>query len=134
MAAYLKARNPGVMVLGATPRNSNVMAASVRAGKLLELPSTATLSDGTAGGVEPGAITYPLCRELVDDWYEASEDKIAHAMRHCLLVEHLLVEGAAGVAIAALTGFREKLRDRRVAVILCGANVSAETLRSVLHA
>jgi hypothetical protein len=26
------------------------------------------ISDGTAGGIEEGSITLPLCTELVDEW------------------------------------------------------------------
>ena len=38
---------------------------SLQAGRILELESKPTLSDGTAGGVEPGAITFDLCRKLI---------------------------------------------------------------------
>jgi len=33
---------------------------SIRAGRLVDVPDEPTLSDGTAGNVEPGSITFPL--------------------------------------------------------------------------
>jgi len=38
-----------------------------------------TISDGTAGGVEEGSITLPLCTELVDEWVLIEEPEICSA-------------------------------------------------------
>ena len=131
IAAYLKHFDGRIRVIGAQPANSRVMIESVRAGRVVEIPSLPTLSDGTAGGVELDTLTFPLNRELVDEWIEVPEDEIARAMRHAIEVEHMLIEGAAGVAVAALSRARRPLSGR-VAVVLCGANVSAARLREVL--
>ena len=131
VAAYLKYFDRRVRIIGAQPANSRVMIESVRAGTVVEIPSLPTLSDGTAGGVELDTVTFPLNRELVDEWIEVPEDEIAGAMRHAIEVEHLLIEGAAGVAVAALSRARRPLSGR-VAVVLCGANVSAARLIEVL--
>lgn len=132
IAACLKASAPAVRVIGAVPEQSPVMARSVQAGHVVVVPTYPTLSDGTAGGIETDSVTFPLCRDLVDEWIELPESEIAGAMRHCIVEEHLLVEGSAGVAVAATWRLGAALRGRRVVVVLCGANVSAETLNSVL--
>jgi threonine dehydratase len=131
IAADLKAHWPGVRVIGALPSRSPVMAESIRQGRIVEIESGATLSDGTAGGIEPGAVTFELCRALVDEWVLVDEGEIAAAMRHALTVEHLLIEGAAGVAIAGALRLSTTLQQRRVAIVLCGGNVSLQTLRWV---
>ena len=133
IAADVKAHFPSVRVVGAVPANSPVMAASIRAGEIVQTPVLPTLSDGTAGGIEPGAVTFELCQALVDEWVEVSEAEIGNAMRHCLMIEHLLVEGSAGVAVAASIRCADGLRGARVAVVLCGANIAADTLRDVLR-
>ncbi len=132
VAAYLKAQMPNVTVIAALPERSPVMALSVRAGRIVECASEPTLSDGTAGGIEPHAITFELCRELVDDWVLVSEGEIAGAMRDFIAEHHQLVEGAAAVALAALVRCAHALRGKRIAVVLCGGNVSLDTLRQVL--
>lgn len=131
VAAHLRAAWPGVRVIGAQPANSAVLAESVRAGRIVELPSLPTLSDGTAGGIEPGAITFELCQALVDEYVLVDEAQIASAMRLMVEAEHMLVEGAAGVAVAAYLAAAQ-LRGQVVGVVVCGANVSPATLRSVL--
>ena len=52
------------------------MAVSIRAGHIVEMEALPTLSDGTAGGIEAGAITFDLCRELVDDWVLVDERRL----------------------------------------------------------
>ncbi|MFN8573575.1 MAG: threonine/serine dehydratase [Gemmatimonadaceae bacterium] len=131
MAIDLKSYMPSVRVVGCLPEHSAVMAKSVAAGTILDLPSLPTLSDGTAGGIEAGSITFPICQRLVDEWVTVSEDDIADAMRHCLTVEHVLVEGAAGVAVAAYRRLAPHCHGV-TAIVLCGANVSGETLRRIL--
>ena len=60
-----------------------------------------------------------------------TEEGIAAAMRVFIDSEQQPIEGAAGVAIAALLARREDVVDKNVAVIICGGNVSEEVLRSV---
>lgn len=131
VAADLKHHNASTRIVGAQPANSKVMIESIRAGHVVEIPSLPTLSDGSAGGIEAGAVTFPLNRDLVDEWIEVPEDDIARAMRFAIEVEHLLIEGSAAVAVAAATRTEEPLRGR-VVVVLCGGNISAARLREAL--
>ena len=122
----------GVRIVGCQPSASAVMTRSVEAGEILDLPSDPTLSDGTAGGIEPGAITFDLCRELVDDYVLVDEPEIAAAMRLFMDSQHQLIEGAAGVAIAAMLATAADLQGRKVVILICGANISRATLRTVI--
>ena len=132
IAGYLKAVGHGPVVVGCSPENSRVMHESVRAGRVLELPSDPTLSDGTAGGVEQDAITFPLCRALVDRWALASEEDIASAMRLAMDQEHQLIEGAAGVSLAAARHLASEFPGGTLVVVLCGANAGLATLKEVV--
>ena len=44
----------------------------------------------------------------------------------------MLIEGAAAVAVAAMVKQRDRLAGKNVVVIICGANISLETLKTVL--
>ncbi len=133
VAGYLKALRPGLEVVACSASNSAVMYESLRAGEILDLESLPTLSDGTAGGVEEGTITFPLCRELIDRHVVVPEAEIAAALRLMIERQHLLVEGAAALAVAALLAAGDRYRDASVAVVLCGGNISVKTLRTVLE-
>ncbi len=132
IAGYLKAVKPGVRIIGCSPENSQVMIQSVKAGRILDIPSLPTLSDGTAGGVEEGSITFDLCRELVDDYVTVTEEEIRGTLRAFMDAHHMLIEGAAAVAVASFLKMREQFRGKNVVVVICGANISMERLKEVL--
>jgi threonine dehydratase len=132
IAGYLKSVRPNVHVVGCSPENSQVMIQSIEAGKIMDLPSLPTLSDGTAGGVEPGSITFDLCRNLVDEFVTVTEDEIAKSLREYMSIHHMMIEGSAAVAIAAFEKLRAGLTGKNVVIVLCGANISLETLKQIL--
>lgn len=132
VASVLKKYLPGIRVYGASPVRDDAMAASVRAGKIVQVDAQDTLSDGTAGSVEAGSITFDLCRELVDDWVLVTEDAISAALRTVIDTERQLIEGSAAMAFAAVRDRRAELAGRRVAVVSCGGNISSKTLAAAL--
>jgi threonine dehydratase len=133
IASYLKAHAPRpITVIGCLPENSPVMAASVQAGQIVDIPSQPTLSDGTAGGIEPGAITFDLCRALVDEYVLVSEAEIGAAIRLAIETQHQLIEGAAGVALAGYLKRHPQPGGQHAVIVLCGANISIPTLRDVI--
>lgn len=132
IAAWVKSVSPATRVIGCSPENSQVMIQSVRAGRILDLPSLPTLSDGTAGGIEAGSITFPLVRDLVDEFTTVSEDEIMSGMRAFMEAHHMMIEGAAGVALAAFDRQKAKWAGANVVVVLCGANISLATLKAIL--
>ena len=132
IAVYLKSINPYIKIVACSPQNSQVMAASVQAGEILEMASLPTLSDGTAGGVEAGSITFPLCQQYVDDYVTVTEAEIAAGMGLFMETEHMLLEGAAGVVCAGIFQQAAHYQNKKVALIICGANISLSTLQQVL--
>jgi len=132
IAAYMKDQSPETKIIGCQPENSPEMTLSVRAGTYLEIESKPTLSDGSAGGFERDAITFELCKKLVDGFILISEEEIRNAIR--LIIKHhsKLVEGAAAVAVAGLLKNPEQFCDQSTVIIVCGANISIEKLREVI--
>ncbi len=124
VAAYLKSVNPGIRVVGCWPENSRVLYECLRAGRIIEFPEQETISESTAGGVEPGSVTFPLCRDLIDDYALVTESEIHAAMRLLAEKERWMVEGSAGVAMAGLIRTANQVKGRNVAVLLCGRNIS----------
>jgi len=132
VSSYLKSMWPDVKMIGVSPENSAVMMKSVEAGEILDIPSLDTLSDGSAGGIEPGTMTFPLACDLVDQWVSVSEDEIATELREFINLHHHMIEGAAAAAIAGFTKTAEQWQGKSVAIVICGANISLEKLADVL--
>lgn len=133
IGGYLRSVQPNVQIIGCSPENSQVMLESVKAGRLIgNLPSLPTLSDGTSGGIEKDAITFEACRDLVDEWVTVTEDEIRENLRQFLDAHHMLIEGAAAVAIAAFLKTRSAYLGKNVVLVMCGGNISTGTLSAVL--
>jgi threonine dehydratase len=131
IAGHMKRAAPAAEIVGCSPANSQVMIQSVRAGRILDLPSLPTISDATAGGVEPGAITFDLCRKLVDTYVTVTEDEIVSAIAEFRRAHDMPIEGAAGVALASCLKISERLAGLTVVVIISGGNVDRAVMDSI---
>ncbi len=133
IGTYLKARKPDVEIVACSPARSPAMHRCLEAGSIIDVPCADTLSDATAGGVEPGAITFELCRAVIDRCILVEEEQIAHSMRQAHARLGIQIEGAAGVALSAWAATASDYRDKTAAIIICGGNVDPETFHQVLN-
>ena len=123
IGSYLKTAAPQAHIIGCWPENSAVLYDCLKVGRIFDAPETATLSESTAGGVEPGSVTFELCREVMHHGVLVSEADILHAMRfgHA---RGWAMEGASGVALAAYFKEATLYRNRKTVVLICGGNPS----------
>ncbi|MCZ6617518.1 MAG: threonine/serine dehydratase [Gammaproteobacteria bacterium] len=133
MATYLKAYNRHIRIYGCWPRNSPAMHECIQAGHIFDVTELPTLSDGTAGGIEPDTITFEACRRLIDEHVLVSESEIANAMGLIAEREHWVVEGAAGVALAGCLKKTTELNGQSVAVVLCGRNIDPDKFSNAVR-
>ena len=131
--AWLKAHNPHIDVIGCWPENAPAMAKCLEAGKVIEVEESETLSDGTAGGVEPGAVTFEVCQAVIDRKVFVSEEAIAQSLYDAIFEERMIIEGAAAVALAALSQCESELAGKNVAVVVCGRNIAAPVLKEIVN-
>jgi threonine dehydratase len=134
VAGYLKSVDPSIQVIGCQPVNSCVMYESIKAGQILDLESLPTISDGTAGGIEKGSVTFDLCKRYVDDFILLEEKEIAAAMQFLYQEEGVTVEGAAALPAAAVMQQKTRFAGRRIVLIVSGGRVDETMLTTVLGA
>ncbi|HVW69075.1 MAG TPA: threonine/serine dehydratase [Steroidobacteraceae bacterium] len=129
----LEQLSPRTRIVGVWPENSPCMLAALEAGAIIDTREYPTLSDATAGAVEAGAVTFPICREVIDDTVTVTEAEIAAAMRTLAETDRWIVEGAAGVAVAGLLKSAAAYRGEKVAAILCGRNIALDKFLHAIH-
>jgi threonine dehydratase len=132
IGTYYKTVSPRTEIVGCWPENSPVLYECLRAGRIVNVPEQPTISESTAGNLEPESVTLEYCRGTIDRSVLVAEDEILAAMRLMLETEHWLIEGAAAVAVAAYLKEAQRYEGRKVAIVLCGRNLSAEALRRLL--
>ncbi|CAN5741168.1 hydroxyectoine utilization dehydratase EutB [soil metagenome] len=126
-AAQGQARTIGAEVAASTP-----FTRSLAAGRIVTIEVGDTIADGLSGNLDPDSPTFDLVRSLVDRVVVVEEQEVIAAMRGTVLAERLIIEGATGVAVAAVQTGRVDLRGRRVAVVISGANIDSATLKAIL--
>ncbi len=127
-----KAINPKIRVVGAVAANSPVMMESVKSRRIAPVFVDKTIADGIAGNIEPDSITFPLVQEVVDEWVAIEEQDIASTIFHFLDNEGMVIEGAAAVAVAALTAADLPVSPQdKVGVVICGGNIARQTWHDI---
>ncbi len=133
IGTYLKAHRPDTQIIGCQPENSPEMSLSVKAGKIVYLEEyIPTLSDGSAGGIEEGAITFPICQEVVDDYLLATEAEIADGIRFVAHKHHKIIEGAAGVTIGVLKKNKDRFKGKTMVLVMCGGNIDVQKFKELI--
>ena len=132
ISSYIKSINPDIKVIGCSPINSSIMINSIKEGKIVNTESKDTLSDGSAGGVEEGSITFNMCKELIDDFCLISEEEIVLQIKNALNIDKMRIEGSAAVAIASAIKMKSHIENKNVAIIICGGNIGSDTLNKIL--
>jgi len=134
VATMLKKLDPRIKVIGCQPENSPEMFLSVEAGEITQLDEAKdTLSDGSAGGIEPGAITFPICQQLIDEFILITEEEIKQAIKLMLKTHLKIIEGAAGVSLAAVFKEKERFKGKHVVVLICGGNINVDKLIALMN-
>lgn len=127
IASAVKLLAPRCEVFGVEPEGADSMHRSFAAGEPRSIERVATIAD-SLGAPYALPISFELCRRNVDGLVRISDMEMRAAMRFLLRNAKLAVEPAGAAATAALLGpLKERLRGRRVGLIVCGSNIDSAT-------
>jgi threonine dehydratase len=90
-----------------------------------------TIADGIAVK-SPGRITREIVERLVDDIVLVSEASVEAAVQTLVTEANVVVEGAGAVPLAAVREDAARYEGRRIALVLCGANIDPRILAPIL--
>ena len=119
----VKAAAPQVTIVGVEVEASSPFTLSLEAGRITAITPRPSLADGLVGNLEPGSITFPLVKEVVDYVVTVSEDDLGRAMKGLAAEERLIVEGAGAAAVAAIIAGKASAPGQRVVALVTGGNV-----------
>lgn len=132
VAAAVKQINPNCAVYGVEPEGADSMMKSRAAGKPMALDAIRTLAD-SLGAPTAMPFSYAMNALYVDDVVAVNDDQICAG---CVLFQQeakLAVEPAAGAAMAGALGpLRDRIQGKRTGIVVCGANIDAESYGAVL--
>jgi threonine dehydratase len=130
IAALTRALGPAVRIVGAQSERTNAMAASLAAGRRVEVAVPPTLADGLAGQIDDEG--YAIGRAALDEIVTVSEAEIAGAIAWLAREHDARVEGSGAVGVAALLARRITPLHGPVAVVVSGGNIDEERWQSIV--
>jgi threonine dehydratase len=133
VALAVKTLSPKTRIIGVGSKSCPAMAASLEAGRPVEVPEEPSLADSLGGGIGlENRHTFDMTKRYVDECVLVGEDDIAAGIRFAYEAEGEVIEGAAAVGIAALLNGSVKLSGP-TAIILTGKNIAPDLHRCVIN-
>lgn len=130
IAIAAKALNPDVEIWGVQTNTSNPWVVSWEEGRVKEVKYGETLADGLAGGIPQSLLS--LAKLRVKGILEVTETELAAAIAFMHREQHMVIEGAGAVGIAALLAGKAPVRGRKTGIVISGGNIDETKLLKVL--
>jgi threonine dehydratase len=130
IAALTRVVAPGVRIIGAQSAKTNAMAASLAAGRRVDVPVPSTLADGLAGQIDDEG--FEIGRAAIDDIVTVTEQEIAAAIAWLSHEHDMRVEGSGAVGVAALLHDRITTLAFPAVVIVSGGNIDDLRWRAIV--
>jgi len=131
IAVAAKALNPQIEIVGVQSTLYPSMYRLMRGEDPGPPAAAATLAEGIAVK-EPGRLTRRIVKALVSEIVLVDDVSIERAIETLLEHQKLVVEGAGAAGLAAVLATPERFRGRRVGIVICGGNIDARLLASIL--
>ena len=128
IGTWIKHFSTATRVVAVCAAGAPAMELSWRAGKPISTESATTIADGISVRV-PVPEALAAMRVTVDEVMLVSDDEILAAMRLLLLDAGLVAEPAGAAGLAAVAKLRNEFAGRRVAVPICGGNLTEDQIR-----
>ncbi len=131
IAYAMKTLRPGVSVIAVMPEQSCVYAACRRAGRVVELEKAGSVADAVVKKTIEEYL-YPYIESYVDDILTVREDSIRRAVKTAALYAKCVLEGAGGLALAAVLEGQIDL-DKKTVIVFSGGNIDQAVLTECLN-
>ena len=133
VALAAKSINPDIRVIGVSMDRGAAMHLSIAAGHPVEVEEVASLADSLGGGIGmQNRLSFPLCRDLLDDTVLVTEDEIYHAMQVLFYEDRIVAEGACVVGLAATLAGKVPAAEGPVGTIITGRNLDMTMFHDIM--
>lgn len=117
-----KALSPDCKIFGVEPLAGNDGQQSLRKGEIIHIDTPKTIADG-AQTQHLGNYTFEIIRNNVDDILTATDEELISAMQFYAQRMKMIVEPTGCLSLAAARQFGDKLKGKKIGIIISGGNV-----------
>ena len=118
------------LLIGVEPAGANCLQESLKAGKVVTLPTVSTIADGTAVKT-PGSKLFPYLQKNLDDIITVPDEDLIVAFLDMVENHKMIVENSGLLTVAALKQL--DVKDKKIVSILSGGNMDVITMSSVVQ-
>ncbi len=127
---YFKQTNPNILLIGVEPEGAPSMDAAFKAGRPIKLDQINRFIDGAAVK-SVGLLTYPICREVLDEILLIPEGKVCTTILKLYNEEAIVAEPAGALAVASLDLCAAQIKGKKVVCIVSGGNNDIERMQEI---
>ncbi len=130
VGSYFKMFSPGTKIIGVEPEGAPSMYEALKAGYPVSLENIERFVDGAAVK-RVGDITFPICREVLDDMHLVAEGKICSTILKLYNEDAIVAEPAGALSIAALDDYAGLIKGKNVVCIIGGGNNDIDRMQEI---
>ncbi len=130
VGTYFKTFSPKTKIIGVEPEGAPSMHEALKAGHPVTLSTLERFVDGAAVK-RIGDITFPICKEVLDELHLVPEGKICSTILKLYNEEAIVVEPAGAMSITILDDFAEAIKGKNVVCIVSGGNNDIERMQEI---
>jgi len=133
VAVAAKSVNPNIRVIGVSMDRGAAMHASLSVGHPIEVEEVPSLADSLGGGIGlQNKLSFPLCRDHLDDVILVTEEEIRDAMQVLFYEDRIVAEGASVVGLAAVLSSKLVKVNGPIGTIITGRNLDMSTFHAIM--
>ena len=130
VGTYFKTYSPKTKIIGLEPEGAPSMYEALKAGHPVTLGNIDRFVDGAAVK-RVGEITFPICREVLDDMHLVPEGKVCSTILKLYNEDAIVVEPAGALSIAALDDYADAIKGKTVVCVVSGSNNDIDRMQEI---
>jgi threonine dehydratase len=130
VGSFFKTFSPRTKIIGLEPEGAPSMFEALKAGHPVTLGSIDRFVDGAAVK-RVGDITFPICKEVLDDMHLVPEGKICSTILKLYNEDAIVAEPAGALSIACLDDYAEVIKGKNIVCIVSGSNNDIDRMQEI---
>jgi threonine dehydratase len=128
--SYFRQTKSDIFLIGVEPEGAPSMDAAFKAGRPIKLDQINRFIDGAAVK-SVGLLTYPICREVLDEIMLIPEGKVCTSILKLYNEDAIVAEPAGALAVASLDLCAAQIKGKKVVCIVSGGNNDIERMQEI---
>ena len=130
VGSYFKIFSPGTKIIGVEPEGAPSMYEALKSGQPVTLDNIERFVDGAAVK-RVGEITFPICKEVLDDMRLVAEGKVCTTILKLYNEDAIVAEPAGALSIAVLDDYADVIKGKNIVCIIGGGNNDIDRMQEI---